>query len=114
MLNFRLRRRNFLLGFASPFLRPLSAQPAPPVNAGFHLHPHYRSPSPLDAMLQKTQAGYDEFITEKHQDRIAAILAEWSAGLLDSPRNLAAIEKCIVGDFSGSPLDSFESRVVRS
>src|SRR5262249_48605976 len=46
-------------------------------DAEFHLHPHYRSQRPLDATLLKTQAGTDEFVTEKYADQIAAILAKW-------------------------------------
>ncbi len=64
-------------------------------------------------MLQKTQVGFDEFVTEKDHDRIAAILAGWSKGLLESPRNLAAIEKSLAADFSGSALDSIASRIIR-
>ncbi|HYM06895.1 MAG TPA: hypothetical protein VEU11_10075, partial [Terriglobales bacterium] len=83
-----LRRRNFLIrswqGLSAALLRGLpfsfvlQSRKARAAEHGFHLHPHYRSETPLDAMLLKTKAGSDDFITEKHHDQIAAILAGWS------------------------------------
>jgi tetratricopeptide (TPR) repeat protein len=80
----------------------------------FHLHPHYRAEMPLDATRLKTQAGLDNFVTEKYQDQIAAILAEWRASWLQSPRDVQAIEKVLASDFSASSLEAVESRLVRS
>src|ERR1700685_818822 len=75
------RRRNFLIRTcqgALAVLGRLRAQTVPLVDAAFHLHPQYRSATPLDATLLKVEAGSDDFITEKYQDRIAAILGGWS------------------------------------
>jgi hypothetical protein len=94
-------------------VRPLRAQTAPLVDAGFHLHPQYRSATPIDATLLKTKAGTDDFVTEEYQDRIAAILAEWSVGLRQSPRNTEAIAKCLAPGFAGAALTAAESRIVR-
>lgn len=70
-------------------------------------------PRPLDALFLKTQAGLDDFVTEKYADQIAAILAQWSSGLLQSPQNVGAVEKVLLPNFSGfSPLP-VASRVVR-
>jgi tetratricopeptide (TPR) repeat protein len=80
----------------------------------FHLHPRYRSQTSLDATLLKTQAGLDAFVTEKYQDQIAAILAEWSSSLLQSPQDTRAVEKVLTSDFAGSSLRPVESRLVRS
>jgi tetratricopeptide (TPR) repeat protein/peroxiredoxin len=80
----------------------------------FHLNPHYRAQRPLDALLLKTQAGLDEFITEKCHDRIAAIFTEWSSGLLRSPQEVDAITKVLAPDFVGASLQAIDSRVVRS
>jgi tetratricopeptide (TPR) repeat protein len=85
----------------------------PLVDAAFHLHPQYRSATPLDATLLKVEAGSDDFITEKYQDRIATILGGWSEGLRQSPRNMDAIAKSLAPDFTGSSLHSIESRTVR-
>ncbi|MGB8783597.1 MAG: hypothetical protein WCD02_10810, partial [Terriglobales bacterium] len=79
----------------------------------FHLHPHYRIPRPVDALLLKTQAGFDDFVTEKYADQIAAIFAEWSAALLQSPQDMKAIDKVLLADFSGSSLTPANSRLVR-
>ena len=80
----------------------------------YHLHPHYRAQRPLDATLLKTQAGLDSFITEKYHDQIAATLAQWNSGLLQSPQDLRAIEVILTPDFSGSSLDPVDSRLVRA
>jgi len=50
--------------------------------------------------LRKVPAGFDEFVAEKYQDRIATIFSEWSSQLLQSPRNTAALENTISADFS--------------
>lgn len=56
-----------LVGSAfSDFGAPARADSLP-----FHLHPHYRAETPLDAVLAKTKAGLDEFPSEKEHDRIA-------------------------------------------
>ncbi len=101
-----MRRRNFIAGgLAAPFLRGQ--------NATVVLHPHYRSQTPLDAALLNVEAGLDAFVAEKHHAPIAAILSEWSAALLESPRNVAAFEKAIAADFEGSSFQPAESRIVR-
>ncbi|MGA2099527.1 MAG: FG-GAP-like repeat-containing protein [Candidatus Sulfotelmatobacter sp.] len=81
---------------------------------GFHLHPHYRAPMPLDAILAKARAGLDDFITEKYVDQISAILAQWNAALLESPQNVGALEKFLLPAFSASSFKPLESRVVRA
>ncbi len=123
-----LRRRDFLVRFCqtagaaliptrlwgvslpgSNFL-PSRTEP----DAGYQLQLHYRSERPLDATLLKVQAGLDDFITEKYADQIAKILAEWSAGLLQSPRQTQAIAKVLAAGFAGASLEPTESRVVRA
>ncbi|MGA8619754.1 MAG: FG-GAP-like repeat-containing protein [Candidatus Sulfotelmatobacter sp.] len=80
----------------------------------FRLHPHYRAQRPLDAILLKTQAGLDEFITEKYHDQIAGVLAEWRSSLFQSPRETHAFEKILAPDFLGSRLRPASSTLVRS
>jgi tetratricopeptide (TPR) repeat protein len=80
----------------------------------FHLHPHYRMPRPLDALLVKTQAGLDDFVTEKYAEEIGAIFAEWNSGLLQSPQNVRPIEKVLLPSFLGTSLRPVESRILRS
>jgi Flp pilus assembly protein TadD len=87
---FDLRRRSFLMGsLAAPFVGRLRAQPA------------------LDATLLKTNAGLDDFITEKYHDEIAAILSAWRASLVQS------VEKVLAPDFRGASPQPSESRIVR-
>ena len=80
----------------------------------FHLHPRYRTPDPLAATLVETQAGHDEFISEKYHDQIAAILAQWSSSLRQSPRQIQAIGKTLAANFSGTSFHPVESRLLRS
>ncbi|MDP9160302.1 MAG: FG-GAP-like repeat-containing protein [Acidobacteriota bacterium] len=88
---------------------PLQAE-----NVEFHLHPHYREKLPLDATLLKTQAGLDEFVTEKYNDQIENILSSWSAALLLSPQDIRAIENVLASGFLGTSFRSVQSRVVRT
>jgi hypothetical protein len=103
-----------LRGLALPFSFCFDAPTAVASGEEFHLQPHYRAQRPLDAILLKTRAGLDSFITEKYHDQIAAILAEWSSGLLRSPQELQAVEKVLAPDFLGSSMRPVESRLVRS
>jgi tetratricopeptide (TPR) repeat protein/peroxiredoxin len=84
------------------------------VDAEFYLHPHYRAQRPLEAALLKANAGFDDFVTEKYHDQIAARLAGWRSSLLQSPQSVGALEKLLAPEFSGSPLLAVESRVLRS
>jgi tetratricopeptide (TPR) repeat protein len=95
---------------AFSFLEP---SPAFARESAFHVHPQYRTPSPLDAMLAKVKAGSDIFVSEKYHDQLAAILALWKTELLQHPGNLSAIERVLAADFSGSSLVPSESRLVR-
>ena len=61
-------------------------------------------PRGIEAVLRKVPAGFDEFVTEKHQDHIAEVFSEWSSELAQSPENAAALEKIISSDFLGASL----------
>ena len=98
-------------GFAFPFASDFQKLSSP---GEFHLHPHYRGQLPIEATLLKTRAGFDQFVTEKYQDRIAALLADWSAGLLETPQDLRAVERILAPGFSGASFQPGESRLVRS
>jgi len=100
------------LGF--PSLSTLDSRNTVSSDGHFHLHPHYRAQTPLDSTLLKTQAGLDNFVTEKYHDQIAAILAKWSSGLLRSPQEVQEFEKALTSDFSASSLRPIESRLLRS
>ncbi|HKT69685.1 MAG TPA: hypothetical protein VJP83_09620, partial [Terriglobales bacterium] len=51
----------------------------------FHLLPHYRTPDPLEDVFRQTEAGHDQFVSERDHDQIAAIFAQWSSNLLQNP-----------------------------
>ena len=87
---------------------PLTPEPE------FHLHPRYRTPRPLDALLVETQAGSDEFVTEKYADQINVVLREWRKSLLQSPSEAGGIEKSFSSEFSGFSLGPVESKRLRS
>jgi tetratricopeptide (TPR) repeat protein len=80
----------------------------------FYLQPRYRAPSALDAILQKTRSGTDEFITEKYHDEIATILGKWGSGLLRSLQELSAVERVLSPDFLGTPMLPTDVRLVRA
>src|SRR5271165_5192646 len=92
----------------------IAAQNEPLIDAQFHLHPHYRSPTDLHTTLAKTNAALDDFVTEKQHDRVAAILNLWSKELLASTRTLREISAVLATDFRGSSLAPAESRIVRA
>ena len=101
-----------LFGLAFPGWR-LSAGDSPD-RSGFYLHPRYRSERPLDRTLMKVGADLDRFPGEKYAERIAAILAEWSASLRRSPPETETLRKTLAAGFSGATVLPAESRVVRS
>jgi len=103
-----------LRGFGWPSLNLPDAADASSDGAGFHLHPHYRMPRPLDALLLKTQAGLDDFVEEQYAAQIAAILAQWSSGLLQSPPDLKAIENVLSPTFLGASLRPIAFQDARS
>jgi tetratricopeptide (TPR) repeat protein/peroxiredoxin len=124
-----LRRRDFLVHFcqgvgASFIPRALwrLADPATvtpssandPAHAGFRFTPHYRASRPVDATLLKVQTGLDQFTTENYADKVAAILADSQAGLLQSPRELGSIRKSLAANFRGASPQPVESRILRS
>ncbi len=87
---------------------------APSPEVAFHLHPRYRAKLPLEAVLLKTQAGLDQFVTEKYAERMEGMLAEWSAALRRSPQSVEPLENSLSNNFAGTSMKPVDSRVVRS
>jgi hypothetical protein len=83
------------------------------LDSQFHLLPHYRTPDPLADVLRQTDAGHDQFVSEKYHDQIAAIFAQWSSSLRKTPRDLGAIRQVLSEDFSGTSFRPAESQVAR-
>jgi len=103
-----------LRGLAFPFLWQQSQSPTAASGHEFHLHPRYRNPRPLDAVLARTQPGLDAFISEKYAAQIATTLSQWSLGLLESPQQAQAVREILAAGFSGSDLRPVESKLVRA
>jgi tetratricopeptide (TPR) repeat protein len=103
-------------------LRPFALPPAydsgcrnpRSLDGQFHLLPHYLTPDPLEDVFRQTEAGHDQFVSEKYHDQIAAIFAQWSSSLLKTPRDLEAVARALSEKLSGVSLRPVESRVVRS
>ena len=92
--------------------RPSQANPT--LAGEFHVHPHYRVQTPLDATLLKTSASQDDFTSEIVHDRLAAFFAEWSAELRAMPRGAGHIASVLAENFSGVSVRPASSRVLRS
>jgi tetratricopeptide (TPR) repeat protein len=101
-----------LRGFAFPPNRP-DHPGVSSSNDEFRLQPHYLARRPLDDTLLKVQPGLEGFLSEKYHDQIAAILADWTSGLLQSPLQLQAIENVLAINFSGSSPLPLDSRLAR-
>jgi tetratricopeptide (TPR) repeat protein len=71
-------------------------------------------PRPLDALLLKARAAFDDFVTERYADQIAAILQQWSTSLRKSPQDTRAIDQSLASEFVGSSLRPLASRVLRT
>ncbi len=96
--------------FRSPQIAPGLVQSP----AEFHVHPQYREPRALDAILKKVQAGFDNFVTEKYQDQMASAFGDWSAQLLESPHKSAALEKVMASNFTGGSPKAAVSQPLRA
>lgn len=68
----------------------------------FHVHPHYREQTPLDAAARELTPGLDEFSDEKDHDRVASILETWRLSLLRSTQETKVIEDFLSTGFLGS------------
>ena len=87
---------------------------ASPEVSPFHLHPHYRNERPLDATLLKVRPELDRFPNEQYAEEIAAILAEWSKGLRDSPVSVQSVRNSFSTSFQGASVQPTASKLVRN
>jgi tetratricopeptide (TPR) repeat protein len=96
----------------SPFAFLNEDRNSPPASE-FHLHPHYQGTREVDSVLKYVQAGSDAFLIEKYHDQIAAILRDWTADLLASPRNDSGIRKFLSPNFSAASPTAISSEPAR-
>ncbi len=94
--------------------RPVDSQIAISGDGQYHLHPHFQTQTPLEDALLKATARLASFGTEKHCDKIQAILADWSAELQTTPPRVEAIGKDLAPAFLGCSLEPLATRPLRS
>ena len=80
----------------------------------YRLTPRYRTKSPLDEVLRKTEPKLDEFPTEKYAEEIEAILGEWRSAIEHSPSDVRPLLKVLSSNFEGSALGKGKEQVLRS
>ncbi|HTA59995.1 MAG TPA: VCBS repeat-containing protein, partial [Candidatus Baltobacteraceae bacterium] len=111
-----MSRREFLQysqGAALAFLPsglwlPRTDSPALPRNSAlppeFHVHPVYKTPRAIEAVLKKARAEFDSYPTEIYQDQIAKVLEQWATELRVSPEKTGALERPMSGKFLANSL----------
>jgi tetratricopeptide (TPR) repeat protein/peroxiredoxin len=60
------------------------------------------------------EPGHDQFVTEKYAAEVEGILAQWSASLRSSARDIDSISKSLGPNFSGASLRPVDSKTLRS
>jgi tetratricopeptide (TPR) repeat protein len=92
-----------------------SAAAQPPLPAGeYQVHPHYRTPRGLDAVLRKVQPGLDDFVAEKYYDQVAAVLDRWTTALLKSPSATTEIESALTTTLNANSPVPVNSQRIRA
>src|SRR5215472_9224781 len=99
-------------GLLYPTLHSVFSQEKPTLPHQLQLHPQYRLKRGIESVLRKVPAGFDEFVTEKYQDQVSTILAEWSAKLLHSPQDTTALRRVVATSVTANSLKSSQSQVV--
>ncbi len=87
------QRRDFLIRSgraAAAFLWPARLQAS--ADPDFHLHPHYREQTAIDTERLLIEPGQDQFRSEQHHQKMAAIFDSWAQELRQSPRNTQALK----------------------
>ena len=79
-----------------------------------HVHPHYRTQTPLDAALLQVNPGRDAFSGEVYHDKIAAILETWSQSLRQSSPKTQGIETLLSERFLGTGWQAVQTRPLRT
>jgi tetratricopeptide (TPR) repeat protein len=72
----------------------------------FHVHPVYKTPRAIEAVLKKARAEFDSYPTEIFQDQIAKAFEEWATELRVSPEKTGALERAMSGKFAANSLSA--------
>jgi tetratricopeptide (TPR) repeat protein len=111
-----LSRREFLQysqGAALSFLPsglwlPRFDAPVFPQNSAlppeFHVHPVYKTPRAIEAVLKKARAEFDSYLTEIYQDQIVKVFEEWATELRVSPEKTDALGRAMSARFVSNSL----------
>ena len=99
-------------GLLYPSLQSVFSQEKSNLPYELQLHPRYRLKRGIESVLRKVPAAFDEFVTEKYQDQVSAILSEWSAELLESPQDTTALRRAVAPSFTANSLRSRQPQVV--
>jgi FimV-like protein len=93
-------------------LYPFAPQEKAALPDQLQLHPQYLMKRGIEGVLRKVPAGFDEFLTEKFQDRVAAVFLEWSSRLRQSPQDVAVLAEKMSLNLRGNSLSAGQLRVV--
>jgi tetratricopeptide (TPR) repeat protein len=99
-------------GIVAPSLETLFSFAETSLPEALQVRPQYRLRRDIEAVLRKVPAGFDEFVSEKYQDQVAAVFSQWSAALRQSPRDVAPLARAMTGDFAGNELSGPQHRLV--
>jgi tetratricopeptide (TPR) repeat protein len=93
-------------------LYPFAPQEKTALPDQLQLHPQYLMKRGIEGMLRKVPAGFDDFITEKYQDRVAAVFLEWGSRLRQSPQDVTVLAEKMSPNLRGNSLSAVELLVV--
>jgi tetratricopeptide (TPR) repeat protein len=83
------------------FLGRSAPSPGPGTADELQIHPQYRVKLGIEDVLRKVPAGLDQFVNEKYQDEISAVLEQWAAQLLTSPQDVTVMARAMDSIFRG-------------
>ena len=98
-------------GLPLTMFSPQRTSAAPSGPQGLQIHPQYRVRLGIEDVLRKVPAGFDEFLNEKYQDELEAVLDRWSEQLLASPTDTRAIGAAMAASFVGCSFTAAELHV---
>ncbi|HEX3119337.1 MAG TPA: tetratricopeptide repeat protein [Candidatus Acidoferrum sp.] len=92
---------------------PAAAQPT--ATAGeYQVHPHYRTPRSLDAVLRKVRPGLDDFVAEKYHAQVAEVFDRWTTALLKSPTATTEIESTLAATLNATSPIPVDAQPIRA
>ncbi len=93
-------------------LYPFALQEKTALPDQLQLHPQYLMKRGIEGVLRKVPAGFDDFISEKYQDQVAAVFLEWSSRLRQSPQDVTVLAEKMSPNLRGNSLGAGQLRAV--